>query len=304
MTLHAMIILKGVIAILFIAANTVVWCVPLYLLAVPRALIPIPSVRVVIGSGMTRVIDGWVAGNRLMLSALSITKLHVATHLDEPLSPDRWYVVISNHQGWSDILILQDTFLRRIPPLKFFVKQQLIWIPFLGFAMWLLGFPYVRRYGREALARDPSLRRHDQQATQRAAETFKHRPTSVLNFMEGTRFSPAKHEYQQSKYRNLLMPKTGGFGYVVAALGDRIHQVLDVTIVYPNGTPSFWEFISGQCRDVRVEITGRPVPAELLEGHEELPTAAREALHSWVDELWSRKDQRIDELRKTTVQFE
>jgi 1-acyl-sn-glycerol-3-phosphate acyltransferase len=225
-------LIKGTIASLYIAANTLLCCVPIYLLAIPRALIPIPSVRGIIGAGMTRVIDAWVGGNRLLLRALSISKIDVATQLDQPLARDRWYMVISNHQSWSDILILQDTFLNRIPPLKFFVKQELIWIPLLGFAMWLLGFPYVRRYSREALAEDPSLRRHDQEATQRASEFFKERPTSVLNFMEGTRFTPEKHTYQQSKYRNLLMPKTGGFGYVVAALGDRVDQVLDVTIVY------------------------------------------------------------------------
>ncbi len=293
-----MFIIKGTIASLFIAANTLICCVPIYLLAIPRALIPVPSVKAVIGAGMTRVIDAWVGGNRLLLRALTISRIRVETQLDEALVRDRWYVVISNHQSWADILVLQDTFLGRIPPLKFFVKQQLIWIPGLGLAMWLLGFPYVRRYSREALAKDPGLRRHDQEATQRASEFFKQTPTSVLNFMEGTRFTPEKHTYQQSKYRNLLMPKTGGFGYVVAALGERIHQVLDVTIVYPNGAPSFWEFISGQCRDVRVEIASRPVPTELFEVHEELPATVRETLHAWVDTLWTRKDQRIDELRK------
>jgi 1-acyl-sn-glycerol-3-phosphate acyltransferase len=293
-----MFILKGMIAILFIAANTVIFCIPIYLLALPRALIPISTVRVHIGAAMTRIIDGWVAGNRLMLKALAITHIDVSIKAKEPLAHDRWYVVISNHQGWADILVLQDTFLGRIPPLRFFVKRVLIWIPFLGIAMWLLGFPYVRRYSREALARDPSLRRHDQEATQKAAETFKRRPTSVLNFMEGTRFTPAKHAFQQSKYRNLLVSKTGGFGYVVAALGDRIHQVLDVTIVYPGGPPSFWQFISGQCPEVRVEISGRPVPAVLLEGDAALAPAAKESLRSWVDELWAHKDQRIDELRR------
>jgi 1-acyl-sn-glycerol-3-phosphate acyltransferase len=292
-----MIVLKGMVAILFIAANTVICCVPIYLLALPRALVPITRVGVAIDAGMTRVIDAWVGGNRLMLRALAITKINVSIKADQPLDPDRWYVVISNHQGWSDILVLQDTFLRRIPPLKFFVKRQLIWIPFLGFAMWLLGFPYVRRYSREALARDPGLRRHDQQSTQRASETFKHHPTSVLNFMEGTRFTEAKHAQQQSKYRNLLMPKVGGFGYVVSALGHRIHQIVDVTIIYPNGTPSFWEFISGECREVRVEVSSRPVPATLLEERPELTESARIALHSWVDDLWSHKDRRIDELR-------
>jgi len=284
----------------FIATNTLLCCVPIYLLAIPRALVPISSVKVAIAGAMTRLIDAWVGANRVMLRALSVTQIDVSMSLDELLGRDRWYVVVSNHQGWSDILVLQDTFLDHIPPLKFFVKQQLIWIPLLGFAMRLLGFPYVRRYSREAIARDPSLRRHDQQSTQRAGESFKHRPTSVLNFMEGTRFTEAKHRNQQSNYRNLLMPKTGGFGYVVASLGDRIDSVLDVTIVYPDGAPTFWQFISGQCRRVHVEVSGRAAPMLDLETADALSPASRDALHDWVNDLWSRKDRRIDELRNRT----
>jgi len=284
----------------FIATNTLLCCVPIYLLAIPRALLPVSGVKVAIAAGMTRVIDAWVGANRVMLKALSVTRIDVAMPLDEPLGRDRWYVVTSNHQGWSDILVLQDTFLDRIPPLKFFVKRQLIWIPFLGVAMWLLGFPYVRRYSREAVARDPSLRRHDQQSTQRASHSFKHRPTSVLNFMEGTRFTEVKHRNQQSKYRNLLTPKTGGFGYVVASLGDRIDRVLDVTIVYPDGAPTFWRFISGQCGRVHVEVSARPAPKLDLETADALSPASRDRLHDWVEDLWSSKDRRIDELRSRT----
>jgi 1-acyl-sn-glycerol-3-phosphate acyltransferase len=295
-----MALFKGTCAMVFIAVNTVVCCVPIYVLAIPRALVPGPGVKVMIAAAMTRVIDAWVGANRVMLRMLAITRIDVSMQCDEPLRRDGWYVVISNHQGWSDILVLQDTFLDRIPPLKFFVKQQLIWIPGLGLAMWLLGFPYVRRYSRDAIARDPSLRRHDQEATQRASASFRHRPTSVLNFMEGTRFTEDKHRYQQSKYRNLLMPKTGGFGYVVASLGERIERVLDVTIVYPNGAPSFWQFISGQCPRVRIEIDSRPPPQLELETADALSAASRDSLHTWVDDLWFQKDQRIDQLRNGT----
>lgn len=281
----------------FIATNTLVCCVPIYLLAIPRAIVPIPRVRVAIAAAMTRVIDAWVGGNRMMFKALALTRIDVSTQFAEPLSRNRWYVVISNHQGWADILVLQDTFLDRIPPLKFFVKRQLIWIPLLGLAMWLLGFPYVRRYSRDAIARDPSLRRHDQQATQRASASFKHRPTSVLNFIEGTRFTEEKHLAQQSKYRNLLTPKTGGFGYVVATLSERIDRVIDVTIHYPDGAPTFWEFISGQCRRVHVEIGTRPAPKLKLAAEDALTPASRDELHAWVDDMWCGKDRRIDELR-------
>jgi 1-acyl-sn-glycerol-3-phosphate acyltransferase len=293
-----MTILKGVLAILFIAINTIAWCIPIYVLALPRALIRIDRVRVTLGAGMTRVIDTWVAGNRLLIKALGMTKINSRFDGSTPLSRERWYVVIANHQGWSDILVLQDVFLGRIPPLKFFVKRQLVWLPFLGLAMWLLEFPHVRRYSRGALAENPELRRHDQEAIRNACEHFKHQPTTVLNFMEGTRFTVDKHANQNSKYQNLLEPKTGGFGYVVGALADRIDQVLDVTIFYPNGVPSFWEFLSGQSPEVRVEVAARQVPPALLQTRDELAADVRDELRTWVDRLWLEKDKRIDALRK------
>ncbi|MGH8597668.1 MAG: acetyltransferase [Gammaproteobacteria bacterium] len=290
--------LKGGLAILFITINTIACCIPIYLLALPRAVLRNEPWRVAVAAGMTRIIDVWVAGNRFLMRAIDMTHIETSVNTSAPLSRGRWYVVISNHQGWSDILVLQDVFLRRIPPLKFFVKRQLLWVPFIGFAMWLLEFPYVHRYSREALEKNPELRRHDQEATKQACEHFKRRPTSVLNFMEGTRFTMEKHARQNSKFHNLLTPKTGGFGYVVGALGQRIDQVLDVTIVYPGGVPSFWEFLSGQSPTVRVEISTRQVPAPLVEADDELAADVREELRVWVDDLWLQKDRRIDELRE------
>lgn len=293
-----MTLLKGGLAIVFITMNTIACCVPIYLLALPRSVIRVEPFRTAIGAAMTRIIDIWVSGNRLLMKAIGMTRIQSAVDVSAPLSRDRWYVVISNHQGWSDILVLQDVFLGRIPPLKFFVKRPLLWVPGIGLAMWLLDFPYVRRYGREVLEKNPELRRHDQDATRRACEHFKRGPTSVLNFMEGTRFTVEKHARQNSPFHNLLTPKTGGFGYVVGALGERIAQILDVTIVYPGGAPSFWEFLSGQCRDVHVEIASRPAPASLFEALDELAPDVREELRIWVDDLWLEKDRRIDELRE------
>ncbi len=297
MALSKMKKLGGAFAILFIIANTVLCCVPIYALAVPRALIRIKPVAEVIGAGMTRVIDIWVAGNRLMMRALRITKIRVQLEVATPLSRDQWYIIIANHQSWSDILILQDLFLRKTPPLKFFVKQQLFWVPFIGFAMWLLEFPYVRRYSKEALAARPELRLHDQNTTRAACEHFKRRPTSVLNFMEGTRFTKAKHALQESRFKNLLMPKIGGFGYVVGALGNRIEQVLDVTIVYPDGVPSFWGFLCGEARTVTVAVKSLKAPAPRLEDGLELSPQSRDELRQWVDNLWSQKDARVDQMR-------
>jgi 1-acyl-sn-glycerol-3-phosphate acyltransferase len=290
--------LKGTLALLHIVLNTLVWCVPIYLLAIPRYLLFAPEQRAAIAALMGRCADGWVACNRVMLRALRLVRIDASWQLDEPLDRNRWYLVISNHQSWSDILVLQDTFLRRIPPLKFFNKRPLLWVPLIGFAMWLLDFPYVRRYPREVLERNPALRRHDQEATAKACAQFSARPTSVLNFLEGTRFTVSKHQHQRSPFRHLLMPKTGGFGIVRASLGERIHQVLDVTIVYPGGTPSFWQFLCGRCSTVRIEIAtvATPVLGSDALAADGLPTELRNGLREWTDDLWRRKDARIDEI--------
>ena len=294
-----MAILRGSLTISFIVFNTIACCIPIYLLAIPRWLIRIDSLRASLGAAMTRIIDLWVAGNRLVLHRLGLAHIETCWNTDAQLRRDQWYVIISNHQGWSDILVLQDIFLGKVPPLKFFVKRQLLWVPLVGFAMWLLDFPYVHRYSREHLAENPELRRHDQDATRQACEHFKRQPTSVLNFMEGTRFTSLKHQKQGSSFRNLLMPKTGGFGYVVGSLADQIDQILDVTIVYPDGVPTFFEFLSGQGRRIRVEVNTVEVPNAALHG-EELTTTSRQQLRSWADDLWSRKDARIDQLRTTS----
>ena len=286
---------KGVAAFAYIAVNTVLWCVPIYLLAIPRFLLPGRELRGAIAEAMSGAADGWVACNRFLLKALRIVRIERRIATAEPLDRRRWYLVISNHQTWADILILQDTFLGRIPPLKFFNKRVLLWVPLVGFAMWLLDFPYVRRYSREAIEANPELRLVDQATIAKACEVFKVRPASVLNFLEGTRFTSQKHARQSSPYRHLLVPKTGGFGYVTSSLGERIHQVLDATIYYPNGAPTFWEFLCGRCPTAHIEVTSLAVPSDLqLDGDRSVE--ARGHLRQWIDDLWRRKDERLQAL--------
>jgi hypothetical protein len=50
-----------------------------------------------------------------------------------------------------------------------------------------------------------------------------------MNFVEGTRFTPAKHAAQQSPYKHLLKPKAGGLALALHVLGDRFDSLLDVT---------------------------------------------------------------------------
>jgi len=201
-----------------------------------------------------------------------------------------WYLVSSNHQSWVDILVLQRIFHGRIPFLKFFLKQQLIWVPVIGLAWWALDFPFMKR------GRGHGARSSDLQTTREACEKFKRIPTSVINFVEGTRFTPAKRAQQASPYRHLLKPKIGGLGIALATMGEQFEALLDVTIVYPRGTPSFWDLLCGHLDAVVVRVQQRQIPPEVLGSDPMGDKAYRQRISAWIEQQWAEKDRQIDEL--------
>jgi 1-acyl-sn-glycerol-3-phosphate acyltransferase len=283
-------VLRGLVCLTLIVLNTFAACVPLYVMGLVRLFLRGAARRRMNGS-MDRIIDYWVGCNRLLFRAFDLTRVRVHVEGEHDLARDRWYLVICNHQSWADILILQTTFRELIPPIKFFTKQQLIWIPLLGVAMWLLGFPYVRRMSREQIAANPDLVALDREATLQACAGFRDHPTTVLNFLEGTRFTPEKHAAQDARFRNLLNPKLGGMSYVVYSLSDQLYRVLDVTIDYPHGIPTFWELMQGHCQEVDFLVQCRELP-EGVRGASD-PDTVRALLAPWVEQLWREKDSRL-----------
>ena len=166
---------------------------------------------------MTALAEAWIGTNNAIFRLMG--SLPLDTRGLEGLSTREWYLVLSNHRSWVDILVLQAVFNRRIPFLKFFLKQQLIWVPFLGLAWWALDFPFMRRYTAAYLEKHPEHRGKDLEVTRRACEKFRLIPTSVMNFVEGTRFTPAKHAAFKSPYRNLLPTRAGGTSFVLSVDG-------------------------------------------------------------------------------------
>jgi 1-acyl-sn-glycerol-3-phosphate acyltransferase len=227
----------------------------------------------------------------MIFAALGVTRIHERWENDPGLSRRQWYLVLSNHQSWADILVLQNTLWGRIPMLKFFTKRQLIWVPLAGLAMWFLGFPYVRRLSRKKIAADPRLADLDRVATVNACAGFRSHPTAVLSFLEGSRFTPGKRAAQAARFECLLNPKLGGVSYVVDALRDKIHKVLDITIFYPTGVPSFWDLLQGRCRDVEVLIQCRNLPGTVTAARD--VAEVRDRLQPWIESLWQAKDARL-----------
>ncbi len=287
-------LIRGLTMLLFLSLNTLAWFAVLGVMAVIRFAVPNEGWRQRWGARMNFIIDGWIAGNRFMFRLLGT--MQVEAEGTEGLSRDGWYLVVSNHQTWTDIFILQAVYGQRLPPLKFFMKQELIWLPLIGVACYALDFPFMRRYSREFLEKHPEYRGHDLETARRKCERFRPTPTAMLIFVEGTRFTPEKHRAQQSPYRHLLRPRAGGVGFVLGAMGDQLHGLVDTTIVYPDGAPTFWQFLCGSGRRVRVAVEHTPLPVELTGGDYVRDDDYRARIQSWVDDLWRRKDARIEAL--------
>lgn len=219
--------------------------------------------------------------------------------LPEGLDKKSWYFITSNHQSWVDILVLFRVFNGRIPFLKYFLKQELIWIPLMGLGTYALDFPFMKRYSKATLEKHPELRGKDLETTQRSCEKFKLTPVAVVNFLEGTRFTPSKHQQQQSPYKHLLKPKAGGMAFTLSALGDCMQSLLDVTIVYPGETPSFVDFCAGRVRHIIVRVKERNIPPEAFTHHYENDPEFRQQFQQWTAHLWEEKDQEISRLLQT-----
>lgn len=282
------------LAAALIALSTVLHVVPLFAVTFVKALLPFAAVRRACNPLLTGIAESWIGFNSRMIELFTRTRLIVSG--GAALHADGHYLVLANHQSWVDIPMLQKAFNRRIPLLRFFLKRELFWVPLLGLAWWALDFPFMRRYSREAIARRPELAGRDIEATRRACARFREIPVAVMNFVEGTRFTPAKHAAQQSPYTHLLRPKAGGVAFVLDAMGAGLHAILDVTLVYPAGRPSFGDLFAGRVPEVRLDVRERPIPHEFAGGDYQNDAAFRQRFQDWMNALWADKDATIERL--------
>ena len=288
-------LLRASLASVLIALNVVIHSTPLLFLALLKVIVPIDGFRRLVSGWLVAIAESWIAINGVLIQHLAGTVIHVEGRQD--LRDDGKYLVLSNHQSWVDIPVLQAVFNRRIPFLRFFLKQQLIWVPVLGMAWWALDFPFMKRYSKEQLARRPDLRGKDVESTRRACEKFRDIPVSIMNFAEGTRFTPQKHDRQQSPFQHLLKPRAGGIALVMESTGSILDAVVDVSIFYPQGRPTMADLVRGRVRDVHVNVQTIPIPSELVGGDYENDLAFRERVQQWINHVWSEKDACVQAMR-------
>ena len=290
----SMALLRLSFVFLLIALSTIVHVVPLLAVALAKALLPSDRLRRASNPLLTGIAESWIGFNGWLVDRFTPTQVRV--EMDATLDVDGHYLMLANHQSWVDIIAMQKVFNRRIPLMRFFLKRQLFWVPLLGVAWWALDFPFMGRYTKKQIAKRPELAGRDIEATRRACEKFRSIPISIVNFVEGTRFTPEKHARQGSDYRHLLRPKSGGVAFVLDAMGQGLHAILDVTIAYPGGRPTLADLLAGRIREIRMHVRQRPIPAELLGGDYQNDRAFRVRFQHWMNGLWHEKDAQVERL--------
>lgn len=260
-----------------------------------KLLIPIAPVQRLMVRVMNRVgRDVWRWGNALPFwLALGVRR---DVRFEGPLpTQDKTWLLVSNHRSWADIPLLVDVLGAHAPFARFFLKRQLLWVPIIGFACWAFDMPFMKRHTKAEIAADPALAQDDLNTTRHACEKFHTQPVTVVNFLEGTRFTPAKRDAQGSPFRHLLRPKSGGLAFAVDAMGAQFAGVIDVTLAYhPTRRSQLWGFLCGDQRGMCVQVRVLPLPAEFVHGDYQDDAVSRARFQAWVNDLWRAKDARIE----------
>ena len=288
--------IRGIISSLILTLSTLILCWPLFIAALLKFLLPFPTTQRALRFVMHWIAETWIEINNFWIDLAQ--KIDWNVEGVDLLDMQSSRLVTSNHQSWVDILALQYQFNRRIPLLKFFLKQELIWVPVIGLCWWALEFPFMKRYSKAYLAKHPEKQGQDLATTRKACERYKTNPVSVFNFLEGTRFTQAKHTQQQSPYQYLLKPKAGGIAFVLDAMGEQLKSLVNVTIYYPEGKPTIWCLLSGKIKRIVMRVETLEIPPQFIGKSYDTDLAYRQEFQQWVNQLWSEKDQLLQQLHQ------
>lgn len=278
-----------------IAANSFGGSIPLWLMGMGKIITGAP----IADKTVIKIATHWISSNNALIDNM-LPRKDWRINLPDEVHTDGKYLLVSNHQSWVDTSIVQYISEKRLPLTRFFTKFELIYIPIVGQAFYFLDFPMMRRHSKEAVAKNPSLKGKDIEEAKRACELLKDKPFTLLNYLEGTRFTKAKHAQQQSPYTHLLKPRAGGLSLAINALGADIDGILDMTIVYPDGVPTYTDLWKGNIKRLGVDVRYIEIPDSLFVGIQnggyENDEAVKKQMFDWVEQIWYNKDQRITEM--------
>jgi len=285
--------LVGLITFLLILVELIIGFGTLAIINIPRAVIPLKSFKLFLAKISNKIGDLTVYGLKLIMLLMHGNNIQVINN--EKYDMNKWYMAMSNHQSWADIFVLLTVANKKIPLLKFFMKKELWWIPFVFLANKTLNMPFVNRHSKKAIEKNPSLRTKDYENTLKSCKRFLRAPSTIFSYAEGTRFTSEKHKAQNSKYKNLLQPKIGGMATAISAMPE-IDTLINFSVVYKSKKRSAWSFLNGEMKDVKVFIKSYKIPENLKNRNYGSDHLYRDEFKEWIEEIWDEKDRKIDEL--------
>ena len=286
--------LVGFITLILIIIELTIGFGTLAIVNVPRAIFPFKSLKIKLAKISNSIGEYTVYGLKIIMKIMHRDSMQVFDN--NKFDKNAWYMAISNHQSWADIFILLVAAHKRIPLLKFFMKKELAWIPFIFLANKTLNMPFVNRHSKKELEKNPNLRNKDYENTLKACKRFLRSPSTIFSYAEGTRNDATKHKAQNSPYKNLLKPRIGGIATALSAMPN-INVLVDYSVVYKSEKRGAWSFLKGDMKDVKVLVRKYDIPENLKNKNYSTDAEYRENFKNWIEAIWIEKDQEIERLK-------
>ncbi len=286
--------LVGFFTFILIVVELTIGFGTLTIVNIPRVIFPFQSLKIKLSKISNTIGEYTVYGLKIIMKIMHRDSMQVFD--DNEFNKNVWYMAISNHQSWADIFILLVAAHKRIPLLKFFMKKELAWIPFIFLANKTLNMPFVNRHSKKELEKNPNLRFKDYENTLKACKRFQRSPSTIFSYAEGTRNNPTKHLAQKSPYKNLLKPRIGGIATALSAMSN-IDVLVDYSVVYKSDKRGAWAFLKGDMRDVKVSVRKYTIPENLKNKNYSTDDEYRENFKRWIEGIWEEKDKEIERLK-------
>ena len=284
----------GFFTFILIVVELIIGFGTLTIVNIPRAIFPFKSLKIKLSKISNTIGEYTVYGLKIIMKIMHRDAMQVFDNNE--FDKNQWYMAVSNHQSWADIFILLVAAHKRIPLLKFFMKKELAWIPFIFLANKTLNMPFVNRHSKKQLEKNPNLRFKDYENTLMACKRFQRSPSTIFSYAEGTRNNSTKHKAQNSPYKNLLIPRVGGIATALSAMPN-IDVLVDYSVVYKSNKRGAWAFLKGDMRDVKVSVKKYNIPEDLKNKNYSTDEEYRKNFKIWIEGIWEEKDKEIERLK-------
>jgi 1-acyl-sn-glycerol-3-phosphate acyltransferase len=284
----------GFFTFILIVVELIIGFGTLTIVNIPRAIFPFKSLKIKLSKISNTIGEYTVYGLKIIMKIMHRDAMQLLDNNE--FDKNQWYMAVSNHQSWADIFILLVAAHKRIPLLKFFMKKELAWIPFVFLANKTLNMPFVNRHSKKQLEKNPNLRFKDYENTLMACKRFQRSPSTIFSYAEGTRNNSTKHQAQNSPYKNLLIPRVGGIATALSAMPN-IDVLVDYSVVYKSNKRGAWAFLKGDMRDVKVSVKKYNIPEDLKNKNYSTDEEYRKNFKIWIEGIWEEKDKEIERLK-------